>query len=125
MHKLHEAVTREIDKIVECGITIKAVPVLGALVDIRKDIEEMWYWRKESGDITIESGVAKTDYVELMKDVEYLNRVMKSAEAKPEHKERMKEDMLELLRFTTDVKHLVDEAKMDTDLVEAFKRVFR
>lgn len=125
MHKLHECVTKEIDEIVECGLSYKNIDLLGKLVDIRKDIEEMWHWRSESGDINVENGEVSTRYVDLIKDVEYLNRIMRSSDAKPEHRERMKSDMIELLRFTTDIKRLVDEAKMDADLVEAFKKVFR
>lgn len=43
MHKLHECVTKEINDIVRHGITTANIEILEELVDIRRDIEEMWH----------------------------------------------------------------------------------
>lgn len=38
MHKLHEAVTKEIDDILCHGIIVSNLHLLGELVDIKKDV---------------------------------------------------------------------------------------
>lgn len=44
MHKLKEVVKTEIDDIVKSGITSGNIEILGELVDIYKDVENIEYW---------------------------------------------------------------------------------
>ena len=125
MHVLHKCVCEKIDEVVCCGISPRNIEYLGMLVDIRKDIEEIWHWREDSGDIKIENGEAKTDVMSLVKDVEYLNRVMKSSNVTEDHKKRMHYDIMELLSFADSMKRVIDEAKLDPELMDAARRVFK
>lgn len=73
MHKLHEAVPKEIDDIVCQCITVSNLHLLGELVDIKKDVEEMWSYRNVSRDL--QSGISIEN---IIADIKYLNEKMET-----------------------------------------------
>lgn len=73
MHKLHEAVTKEIDDIVCHGITVSNLHILGELIDIKKDIEEMWSYRDISLDLQLGNSIE-----DVIADIKYLDEKMKT-----------------------------------------------
>ena len=128
MHKLHEAVTKEIDDIVCHGITASNLKILGELVDIRKDIEEMWHWRVESGDIEVSShkssqGVS-TSIDDLIADVKYLNEKMKNTDS-VEFRNKFKSDIDKILMYAEKIKRISSEVKLDSDEMTKFKNLFK
>ena len=128
MHKLHEAVTKEIDDIVCNGITASNLKILGELVDIRKDIEEMWHWRVESGDIEVSNnhssqGVS-TSIDDLISDVKYLNEKMKATDSVEFHN-KFKSDIDKILMYAEKIKRISSEVKLDSDEMTKFKNLFK
>lgn len=128
MHKLHEAVTKEINDIVCSGITASNLRILGELVDIRKDIEEMWHWRVESDDIKVSSnnssqGVS-TSIDDLMSDIEYLNEKMKTTDSVEIHN-KFKSDIDKILMYAEKIKRISSEVKLDSDEMTKFKNIFK
>ena len=128
MHKLHECVTKEINEIVEHGITTSNIDILGELVDIRKDIEEMWYWRVESGDIEVSGhhsthGVS-TSIDDLMADVKYLNEKMKITDS-VDLTNKFKDDIKKLMMYAEKIKGITEEVKIDSETMTKFKNLFK
>lgn len=76
MHKFHEAVTKEINDIVCHGITTSNLHILGELVDIKKDVEEMWSYRNISLDLQLGNSIEG-----VIADIKYLNEKMKTTDS--------------------------------------------
>lgn len=128
MHKLHECVTKEINDIVEHGISTSNLKILGELVDIRKDIEEMWHWRVESGDIEVSGhytthGVS-TSIDDLMDDVKYLNEKMKTTDS-VDLTNKFKDDIRKLMMYAEKIKGITEEVKIDSETMTKFKNLFK
>lgn len=128
MHKLHECVTKEINDIVEHGISTSNLKILGELVDIRKDIEEMWHWRVESGDIEVSghhsSHGVSTSIDDLMADVKYLNEKMKTTDS-VDLTNKFKDDIKKLMMYAEKIKSITEEVKIDSETMTKFKNLFR
>lgn len=122
MHKLHEAVTCKIDEIVCHGINIKNLAALGALVDIRKDIEEMWYWRsKEHHE---DDGNRELTVHELIGNIMELDAKLKAADS-PETMSALKKHIHTLYENAETIKRAYESVKMDADLAAKFKALYK
>lgn len=119
MHKLHEAVTREINDIVCHGITKSNVHLLGELVDIKKDVEEMWSYRDISPDL--QSGSSIEDVIA---DIKYLNEKMKTTDSVELHN-NFKSDIDKILMCAEKIKRISSEVKLDSDEMTKFKNLFK
>lgn len=93
MHKSHEAVTKEIDDIVCHGITTSNLHTLGELVDIKKDVEEMWSYRNVYPDL--QSGSSIEDVIA---DIKYLCEKMKTTDSVELHS-NFKSDIAKILMY--------------------------
>lgn len=131
MHKLHECVTKEINEIVEHGITTSNIDILGELVDIRKDIEQMWHWRCECDDNTNmhdtvqyneHGSISKID--ELIEDIKSLDAKLKTTDS-PEIVSKFKKGAKELYEYAEKIKHTSEVVKFDADMTMKFKNMFR
>lgn len=128
MHKLCYAVEKEIDEIVENGITISNLEILGELVDIRKDIENIWYWRgydeyNESTNKNNENTKSK-GVDELINDVKILNEKLKSTDS-IEISNQLKSKAQEMYKLAESIKHAYEDIKLDNEMSTKFKNLYK
>jgi hypothetical protein len=107
MQEIYNKVCNEIDAINKVGITRSNLPILGQLVDIAKDIENINYWRGSSLDskigelMNISEDLKHTDSAEmremyskhvddLLHDAEKLKGVLMSLNISPEMSIKLK-----------------------------------
>lgn len=119
MHKLHEAVTREINDIVCHGITTSNLHILGELVDIKKDVEEMWSYRDVSHDFQSDSSID-----DVLADIKYLDEKMKTTDSVEFHS-KFKSDIDKILMYAEKIKRISSEVKLDSDELTKFKNLFK
>ena len=119
MHKLHEAVTREIDDIVCHGITVSNLHILGELVDIKKDVEEMWSYRDISHDLQSDGSID-----DIIADIKYLDDKMKTTDSVEFHS-KFKSDIDKILMYAEKIKRISSEVKLDSDELTKFKNLFK
>lgn len=119
MHKLHEAVTKEIDDIVCHGITTSNLHILGELVDIKKDVEEMWSYRNVYHDLQSDSSID-----DVLADIKYLNEKMKTTDSVEFHN-KFKSDIDKILMYAEKIKRISSEVKLDSDELTKFKNIFK
>lgn len=124
MHKLHEAVTCKINEIVCSGINIKNLAALGALVDIRKDIEQMWHWRHEDAYAEEAEGNRELTVHELIGNIMSLDAKLKSADS-PEAMHELKKHIHTLYENAETIKRAYESVKMDADLAAKFKALYK
>lgn len=127
MHKLHECVTKEINDIVEHGITKSNIGVLGELVDIVKDIEEIWHWRGyRETDIKDynESNMCSTSIDELISNIKSIDAKLKTS-SNPELASKLKESANELYGYAEKIKHTFETVKFDSEMVMKFKNLYK
>ena len=131
MHKLHECVTKEINDIVEHGISTANLGILGELVDIRKDIEEMWHWHVVDDNCFVEvtsehdnghAGVGSID--ELISSIKSIDTKLKTTDS-PELVSKLKKEAKELYECAEKIKHTYETVKFDADLTMMFKNMYK
>lgn len=129
MHKLHYAVTKEIDDIVCHGITTSNLEILGELVDILKDIEQIWHWR---GEYELEETTHSSENIsgvsssidELIYEIKSLDERLKSGNFQDEQS-KIKEKSNMLYEYAERIKHCAESVKLDADTTMKFKNMYK
>lgn len=126
MHRLHECVTNEIETILKHGISTSNLQILGELVDIRKDIEEMWHWKAEDAIVAISENKAArgVSVDELLNDVRHLNEKMKTSDS-TELTNKFKDDIKLLMLYAEKIKGIIEDVQVDSEIMSKFKNLFR
>lgn len=129
MHEVHKLVSDEIKCIAEKGICKGNVELLGMLVDIRKDIEEMWYWKsKEEKDETESIDIKDTkdkklSLDELMDEVVYLNKKMKTGMTRESEME-MKSKLSSLVEYAEKMRGILESLTLDEEFRLRVRKIF-
>lgn len=129
MHKLHYAVKKEIDDIVCHGITTSNLEILGELVDILKDIEEIWHWR---GDYEVDETMHSSEKYngvphtldELIEEIKSLDERLKTGNF-PDAQSKIKEKSKILYEYAERIKHCAETVKLDADMTMKFKNIYK
>lgn len=124
MHKLYEAVDCKIDEIVSRGITSSNLKCLGELVDIKKDIENIWYWKDKKMHMSIKSAdihsIVSEKVVELMRINERYKNSMSDVD-----KIKMHEKAKELVETASMIKDSLSGVSIDDDIDSHIRRIFK
>lgn len=127
MKKLYKCVCSKIDEIVERGITLNNLKALGELVDIAKDIENIWYWRyktKAMPDSDAKEDSA-TDVVYMIGEVMKLSERVANSDS-PEDKRLLTNKVMELYAVADNIRTALKSAKgVDDDVNAKIHRMYR
>ena len=124
MHKLSEAVDCKIDEIVCHGITSSNLKYLGELVDIKKDIENIWYWKAKKMHMSSESADIHSIVSEKVGDLMKINERYKNSMSDID-KLKMHEKAKELVETASMIKDSLSGVSIDSEIDSHIKRLFK
>lgn len=129
MHRVYERCMKEIDEILECELTPSSLEILGELVDIIKDIENIRYWKgsDKSEKVFTKENIhdkSKRDIESMIKELEYIAEQMKKGESHHD-KDKVKSDEHELLESAIKIKSILSAMPLDTEVMARYKEVFK
>ena len=133
MHKLCNTVKREIDEIVDSGITLSNLKVLGELVDILKDIENIAYWKYKMGyhdyehiDETVDVNIHtnEDDFNMLIHDIKSINEKLKSTDSQ-ELNNKFKSETKKLYEYSEKIKSTIKDIKLDSETMTKFNSILK
>ena len=120
MHIVREKICQEIYDIVDCGITMKNVGVLGELVDMYKDLEEAKYYKEKSK--LVESQI--TDSVtEKLKEV--CGMIEASGKGTAVDNKKLETDIGELMEVAEKIRSIMSMVKLPEPLGSRYKAVYK
>lgn len=114
MHKVYEASKCEIDKIITHGITSSNLSYLGQLVDICKDIEEIWHY-KGYHDSQVDFQIG-----ELMKMTEHI-KTNSSEEFRADYSNKVNE----LIKTAEKLRYVFDDLDMSSVQKDKVKNLYK
>ena len=124
MHKLSEAVDCKIDEIVSHGITSSNLKCLGELVDIKKDIENIWYWKAKKMNMSSESADIHSIVSEKVGDLMKINERYKNSMSDID-KLKVHEKAKELVDVASMIKDSLSGVSIDSEIDSHIKRIFK
>lgn len=122
MYDVKSCVVKEIYNIVNSGITLRNVGVLGQLVDIYKDLENVDYWKHEMLNDSDEDG--KDGHIE--ESIKFVKEAIEaSGKGMTVDKDKLEHSINELMGVAENIHKMMGMVRLPDNMATRFKAMFK